>query len=168
MLNVKKILYPTDFSKHSLAALPYAKDLTEKFSAELHCLHVVDEAFQYWMAGSDNAVPIVVSDDELMEAARRQMDQFVQKHWKEPEPSITTSLQIGRPFLEIIHYAKENQIDLIIIATHGRGALASMLLGSVAEKVVRKAPCPVLTVRHTDHQFEMPSFHRISDLPFTI
>jgi nucleotide-binding universal stress UspA family protein len=63
---------------------------------------------------------------------------------------------VGTPFVEIIHYARDQSIDLIVLGTHGRSALAAMLLGTVAEKVVRKAPCPVLTVRHPQHKFEMP------------
>jgi nucleotide-binding universal stress UspA family protein len=62
----------------------------------------------------------------------------------------------GPPFLEIVRYAQEANIDLIVLGTHGRGGLAHMLLGSVAEKVVRKAPCPVLTVRHPEHEFVAP------------
>ena len=62
----------------------------------------------------------------------------------------------GPPFLEIIRYAKSNDIDLIIMATHGRTGLAHIMIGSVVEKVVRKAPCPVLTVRPSGHQFVMP------------
>jgi nucleotide-binding universal stress UspA family protein len=63
---------------------------------------------------------------------------------------------VGAPFVEIIRYARDQSIDLIVIGTHGHSALAAMLLGAVAEKVVRKAPCPVLTVRHPKHVFEMP------------
>ena len=62
----------------------------------------------------------------------------------------------GHPFVEILSDAKQHDIDLIVMGTHGRGAIKHMLLGSVAEKVVRKAPCPVLTVRHPDHEFVMP------------
>ena len=62
----------------------------------------------------------------------------------------------GSPFVEIVRYAKSENIDLIVMGTHGRGPIAHMLLGSVAEKVVRKAPCPVLTVRHPEHEFVMP------------
>jgi nucleotide-binding universal stress UspA family protein len=69
---------------------------------------------------------------------------------------VETALLAGNPFLEIIRYAKAHEIDLIVMGTHGRGPIAHMLLGSVAEKVVRKSPCPVLTVREAQHQFVMP------------
>jgi nucleotide-binding universal stress UspA family protein len=66
------------------------------------------------------------------------------------------ALLSGNPFIEIIRYAKAQDIDLIVMGTHGRGPIAHMLLGSVAEKVVRKSPCPVLTVRDAQHTFVMP------------
>ena len=65
-------------------------------------------------------------------------------------------LRKGSPFLEIVRYAKDKNIDLIVLGTHGRSGLSHVLLGSVAERVVRKAPCPVLTVRHPEHEFVMP------------
>ena len=70
--------------------------------------------------------------------------------------TIVKVVRQGPPFLEIVRYAQEANIDLIVLGTHGRGGLAHMLLGSVAEKVVRKAPCPVLTVRHPEHEFVAP------------
>lgn len=71
---------------------------------------------------------------------------------------ITIALEIaeGKPFIEIIKAAKNYDVDLIVMGTHGRTGLQHMLIGSVAEKVVRKAPCPVLTVKHPDYEFEMP------------
>ena len=78
---------------------------------------------------------------------------------------------IGSPFLEIVSYAKAKDIDLIVMGTHGRGPIAHMLMGSVAEKVVRKAPCPVLTVRHPEHEFieqavrPQDTAYRTSDSP---
>jgi nucleotide-binding universal stress UspA family protein len=63
---------------------------------------------------------------------------------------------VGRPFMEILGYAKDRHVDLIVIGTHGRSGLRHVLLGSVAERVVRKAPCPVLTIRHPEHDFVMP------------
>ena len=67
-----------------------------------------------------------------------------------------TVIVAGNPFLEIVRYAKANAVDLIVMGTHGRGPIAHMLMGSVAEKVVRKSPCPVLTVRDAQHDFIMP------------
>jgi len=156
MIDLKKILYPSDFSEHSLCALPYARELSGRFGAELHCLHVVDEATQYWVGTGDTAVPIVVPLEELTGTAEKQMAQFVADNFGEDGAGIVSHVVSGRPFIEIIHYAQEQEIDLIVIATHGHGALASMLMGSVTEKVVRKCPCPVLTVRHKEHKFEMP------------
>lgn len=152
----RKILYPTDFSEHSLAALPYVTGMVEAFGAELHCLHVVDDTFQYMLAGTDNTVPVVMSDTELEELSQRHLEEFVEKHLGSVKERLTAKVVPGKPFVEIIRYAREQEMDLIIIPTHGRGALASMLLGSVTEKVVRKASCPVLTVRHSEHVFEMP------------
>jgi nucleotide-binding universal stress UspA family protein len=72
------------------------------------------------------------------------------------ELRLVTALRTGSAFVEIVRYAREEEIDLLVMGTHGRGAIAHMLLGSVAERVVRKAPCPVLTVRQRPHEFVMP------------
>lgn len=79
---------------------------------------------------------------------------FCKEHLQAVERVIHKTV-VGRPFLEIIRYAKEQQIDLIVLGTHGRGVLSHVLIGSVTERVVRKAPCPVLTVRHPEHEFVM-------------
>ena len=156
MLKLKKILYPTDFSEHSLGALEYVRSLAQLFEAQVHCLHVVDEAYQYWLGAGETAVPVVMPTDVLKSSAQKQLEEFVKKHFGQDQPDLVTSVVAGRPFVEIIQYAREQLIDLIVISTHGRGALASMLLGSVTEKVVRKAPCAVLTVRNPDHKFKIP------------
>jgi len=156
MTEIKNILCPSDFSEHSQAALPYAIDLARRYDAELHFLHVADDSYQYWVAGGESASPILIPEDELLETSQKQMDDFVAKHLSGVDVPLVTKLVTGRPFVEIIRYAREESIDMIVIATHGRGAIASMLLGGVTEKVVRKASCPVLTVRHADHKFEMP------------
>ena len=83
------------------------------------------------------------------------MEEFTGKYVPE-KLAATTEVVNGRPFLEIIRIARERKSDLIVIGTHGRGALTQMLLGSVTEKVVRKAPCPVLSVREPGHEFTMP------------
>jgi len=84
------------------------------------------------------------------------MEKFGAEHLSGMKKPAITYVAYGRPFAEIIGYAREHAIDLIVMATHGRGAIVHMLLGSTTEKVVRKSPCPVLTIRTSDHPFEMP------------
>lgn len=156
MAQIKKILYPTDFSEHSLCALPYAVELAKNHSAEIHCIHVVDESYQYWLGAGEAAMPVVMPVEDIISSAQELMKQFVEKHFGDLQGNVVANVVTGRPFVEIIRYARDNQMDMIVIATHGHSALTSMLLGSVTEKVVRKSACPVLTVRHPDHKFEIP------------
>ncbi len=151
-----RILFPTDFSSLALGALAHAEELVSAFGAELHCLHVVDEGFQYWSAMGPESIPVGPPPDDLVDLAKTRMDQFRAEHLSGLTPEATTAVRLGRPFAEIIGYAREHDIKLIVMGTHGRGAIAQMLLGSTTEKVVRKAPCTVLTVRSEDHDFEMP------------
>jgi nucleotide-binding universal stress UspA family protein len=157
MLNMKKILYPTDFSEYSLAALPYAVSLTQQNDAELYCLHVVEMPHEEYLT-SEYMVPLNVPhvpEDKVLRTARARLKRFVAENLSDFD-KLTSRVLVGAPFVEIIRYARDQSIDLIVIGTHGHSALAAMLLGSVAEKVVRKAPCPVLTVRDPKYVFEMP------------
>jgi len=155
MIKLAKILYPTDFSELSLVALKYVQAFAEQFAAELHCLHVVDEAYHYWLALGPDGVPIGPDPKEMLTSAEKQMTQFASEHLSDV-PKLITKVLSGRPFVEIIRYARQQGIDLIVIATHGRSGLSHVLMGSVAERVVRKAPCPVLTCRSPEHEFIMP------------
>lgn len=145
MIRVKKILVPTDFSPHSGEAMKYACTLAEQFNAELHLLHVVE---LLPVAYYEGAVFTAESEEKMREAAEKLLH-------KQPEPPWKDSLKVvyevrqGTPFHEVVGYAKDNNIDLIVMGTHGRTGLGHVLLGSVAERVVRKAPCAVLTVRNT-------------------
>lgn len=152
----EKILFPTDFSELSRAALRHARELVEAFQANLHCLHVVDDAYQYWSAMGPESIPVGPPPEDLLELARTRMDQFRTEHLAGLTKEPITHVTMGRPFAEIIAYARKNEICLIVMGTHGRGALAHVLLGSTTEKVVRKAPCAVMTVRAPDHGFVMP------------
>ena len=157
MTTISKILYPTDFSEYSKAALPYAINLTQQNHAELFCLHVVEMPQEEYLT-TEYMVPLNlphVPEDKILRTARARLEKFVAENVSEID-KITSRVLVGTPFVEIIRYAREQSIDLIVIGTHGHSALAAVLLGSVAEKVVRKAPCPVLTVRHPEHKFEMP------------
>lgn len=155
MLTIRKILFATDFSPPSQHALKYACDLAEKFDSQLHLLHVVQDLMPF-MGEPGMLVPNVSNYlVELRDSAQRALEELPPKEFSAAGQAIRV-LRTGPPFLEIVRYAKEAGIDLIVLGTHGRSGLKHVLLGSVAENVVRKAPCPVLTVRPPKQQFEMP------------
>lgn len=155
-VDFQRVLYPTDFSELSLQALPHAKRLACCFEANIHCLHVVDDAYQYWSSIGPETVPVGPPPEELLELGRKRLEKFQVEYLTDLNVPAVTKVLLGRPFAEIIRYSRENKIDLIVMATHGRGALAHALLGSTTEKVVRKAPCAVMTVRAAGHEFVMP------------
>ena len=152
MIDLKRILIPTDFSKHSQNALSYAAAFAEKFGAELYLLHVVQDLALFIPDAITVTPPIVPPVEELTASVRAALDRVIQENQLQRLP-VFAEVREGTPFYEIIQFAKEKDIDLIVMGTHGRGWLAHVLLGSVTEKVVRKAPCPVLTVRHPEHEF---------------
>ena len=150
-IKLQRICVPVDFSETSAAALLYAKALADAFGASLHIMHVLVA----WVPNADfPASPEMYASFE--EAARKQLDAQLTAEEK-AKYRATVELVMGTSeFVEVIRYAREKEIDLLVLGTHGRGAIAHMLMGSVAEKIVRKAPCPVLTVRHPEHEFVMP------------
>ena len=125
-------------------ALRYACEIADRFEAALHILHVEKEP-----------VPYHGYDFNWDEETRRKIEELPGDPWDQ-KLQVTRNVRMGPPFLEIICEAKDKSIDLIVMGTHGYGLLKHMLIGSVAEKVVRKAPCPVLTIRHPAHEFVMP------------
>ena len=152
-IDLKEILYPTDFSDLSLKACTYALSFAQAYQARLHCIHVVDEAYQYWVSLGPESVPIGPPPENLTGVAEKQLDGFKSSHLCGLKKEPITAALFGRPFVEICEYAKEREIDLIVMATHGRSGISHALMGGTAEKVVRKAPCPVLTVRTPEHDF---------------
>ncbi len=152
MIQMKRILLPTDFSDLSSEATKYACALAEQFDAELHMLHVHENVVihEYGMGIDWDKLA-----KEMKHASEARMNEVLDPEWAEGRTIVRATAE-GPPFLEIIRYAKELEIDLIVMATHGRSGVSHMLIGSVAEKVVRKAPCPVLTVHPKGHQFVMP------------
>lgn len=156
MLNLKRILFPTDFSSFAREGEHYACALARQFTAELHLLNVIEElppvapvpgAPLLFMGGIDPG--------NLRQEAEQALQAFPDATWGKGLP-VVRAVRVGSPFVEIIRYAREQDIDLIVLGTHGRTGLSHVLLGSVAERVVRKAPCPVLTVRPKTHSFVMP------------
>lgn len=155
MITLQRILIPTDFSSHSQTALNYACEFARRFDAELHLLHVVQDVYSLLPEPAVAFPPPGEYMAELKAGAERALREAL------PPPQdaglrVVRAVCEGVPFLEIIRYARQQEIDLIVIGTHGRSGLAHVLMGSVAEKVVRKAPCPVLAVRLQQHQFVLP------------
>jgi len=150
MINLKRILVPSDFSDCSDAAVRYGLALARKFGASLHLLHVIqDPATQPW-AAEGFAVPLLEVVDQWQKDARARLELSIPP---EDRANAIVACTIASPFPEILRYAAEHDIDLIVMGTHGRGGMSHVLLGSIAEKVVRRAPCPVLTVRSPQHDF---------------
>jgi nucleotide-binding universal stress UspA family protein len=161
MIRLKTILFPTDFSPATDSARDYALEFARQFDAELHLLHVMEDlaarlpefgmglAFPAFVADSNNRV----RDYEL--AAIAQLSAISPDGDDKLRRAVIVVKQ-GRTHEQVITYAKSHDIDLIVMGTHGRSGLAHVLLGSVAERVVQHAPCPVLTVRPRDFKFQMP------------
>jgi universal stress protein A len=154
VIALQTILVPTDFSDTSGLAVAYARALAEPFGAHVHLLHVVQDPTGYLPTEALAALPQLREDME--KDARQRLAGLLAGDADRKLP-VTREVRTGVPFVEIIGYAKGHAVDLIVMGTHGRGAVAHLLLGNVAERVVRKAPCPVLTVRPPGHQFVMPS-----------
>ena len=154
MIQIKRVLVPTDFSEPSEAALRYGKAFVETFGAELHLVHVLDEAALVypWTTPDGTPVTLGTARTDLEHMVKDRLGRILTDEEREQYRAHVATM-CGSPFLEIIAYAKAQEIDLIVMGTHGRGPIAHMLMGSVAERVVRKAPCPVLTVRHPEHEF---------------
>ena len=155
MLALKTVLVPTDFSEASESALRYGKAMAEAFGASLHVVHVMEDLLAHAWAAEVYVSSMPQLRDEIEKESRQRLDTLLTDA-ERATLRAETALLAGNPFLEIIRYAKAHGVDLIVMGTHGRGPIAHMLLGSVAEKVVRKSPCPVLTVREAQHEFVMP------------
>ena len=149
MIQLKNVLLPVDFSEPSLKATEYAVELAHRFGASLHLLHVIEDPVVYLPMFESYPLP-----------TREQFETYAQvrlENWIPDADAEGLNLEFhwrhGAPHVEVIDYAQDSSIDLIVMGTHGRGIAGHLLLGSVAEKVIRKAPCPVLTVHHRGHQF---------------
>jgi nucleotide-binding universal stress UspA family protein len=153
-IDIKRILLPTDFSDHSAAATWYAYELATRFDADLHLLHTLEvhlSSTPGFVMGL--ALPQYVQESRA--AAEKALASVLDTQGATGRKVVRAVVE-GSPKVEIVRYARTQQIDLIVLATHGRSGLAHVIMGSVAENVVRIAPCPVLTVRPEGHQFVMP------------
>lgn len=145
MFKFRKILVPTDFSEQCVVSLNYAKELAQSTGAELHIIHVIEHTVYPADIGIAQA-SFIDLEMELNTKSFSQLEKLKEDLSKENVSAIIT-VKTGRPSDQIIEYAFNEQIDLICIATHGRSGFEHLLFGSTTEKVLRKAPCPVLAVR---------------------
>jgi nucleotide-binding universal stress UspA family protein len=156
MIRLQKILVPTDFGEASDAALTYAQALARSFNASIDVLHVSEDVTARFFAGEMYIGVPPTLQKEVDEAARRELAGRLIDNDPIPLTMRPIVLTSNTPALAIVQYAKETTIDLIVMGTHGRGTMAHLLMGSVAERVVRHAGCPVLVVRHPGHDFVIP------------
>lgn len=138
-MKISRILCPVDFSEFSLAALKTACDLARRFEAQIDLLHVVEPL-------PTSELTIAQAYDYPVDKVRADLAKLPPSDLG-PQPILHRAVKLGYPAEVIISYAKESGIDLIVLGTHGRTGLSHLLLGSVAERVVRLAPCPVLVTR---------------------
>jgi nucleotide-binding universal stress UspA family protein len=155
MITLEHVLVATDFSEPSGIALEYGRAMARTFSATLHVVHVVD-AILPGMAAETVAANYAGFLDDLEKSAQRQLDATVREDDRRELGAKAVLLRQRGAAQAIASYARSANIDLIVMGTHGRGGWSHLLMGSVAEKVVRTAPCPVLTVRHPEHEFVSP------------
>ncbi|MCA9402443.1 MAG: universal stress protein [Candidatus Omnitrophica bacterium] len=154
MIAIRRILVPLDIDPSvnsalhidmpNVAALKYGCEFAGRLGAELHILHVVED---------------ITELEDCTHEAEREEAGILNKLKIEPPAGggkLVRVIRKGRPFVEIIAYAREQAVDLIIMGTHGRKSLPHLLIGSETENTVRKAPCPVLVVRHPEHEFVLP------------
>ncbi|MBI1806717.1 MAG: universal stress protein [Ignavibacteria bacterium] len=145
---LQRILVPIDFSQYSKNALQYAISMAKQFTAELILIYVVEPTV-YPADFSFGQVALPTIENELRERGKEELEELIKTHIASALPA-RAMVRDGKPFLEIINAAAEENVDLIVIATHGHTGVEHLLFGGTAEKVVRKAPCPVLVVRATN------------------
>ncbi len=146
MTTIRSILAPTDFSPHSTQAVRYACGLAAQLGATLHLLNVLPDIVP---AGPDLMLAPTLPPEFYQQSenqSRQQLRKLLDPSWGIPK-GVEVDIRWGGGVEGIVDYATDRKIDLIVVATHGRTGLQHMLMGSIAERIVRESPCPVLTVR---------------------
>lgn len=153
MTTFKHVLVATDFSAPSQVALNYGRDLARPSGATLHLLHVIQEIPTYY--GSEVGLEVANIERNIEASVQREFDAALAG--LDAGVVVRTAISHAANIAEAINaYAAANHADIIVVGTHGRGAVSRFLMGSVAERVVRSAPCPVLTVHAHESDFASP------------
>ena len=151
MIKLKKVLVPTDFSESARHALTYGISFAREYEAELTLLHVV-ENLTVGYASDLFPVPMAEVFQEISGYARAELAKLGTEA-RAKNVTVEEVVVQGKPSAEIMRFARETEVDMIVLGTHGKGMLDQALFGSTTERVVRRAPCPVLTVRLAEHEF---------------
>ena len=147
-MNVKNILVPVDYSHSGDAAIAYAVSLGKEYEAEIHFVHVCEPPYvDGGFAGTPGA-------DQVPPAEIREAETQLESIMPSGDVRCRRKVLIGTPADELVGYAKDNSIDLVVMGTHGRSGLGRLLMGSVAEGVVRRSPCPVLTIKQPSDKLQ--------------
>jgi len=155
MEEIRRILYATDFSANSKYALNFALSFAKKYGAKLFILHIIQQpTYPLGMYAEISFDAMDKFTHSISEATEKEMNSLKENQLADFKDYEMIIIQ-GTPFLEILRVAKEKEIDLIVLGTHGRTGLDHVLFGSTAEKVVRRAPCPVLSVRLPGKEFKL-------------
>lgn len=155
MIQIKRVLVSTDFSEAAARAIPFAVSLAKEYGGELHIVHVVEDSLYFAQFAYEGA-PFDPSSliEGLVEDRRKKLQTVVEG--LPADVRCRTHLRRGVVASEIIVAAKEADVDVVVIATHGRTGFSHLIFGSVAERVIRECPCPVLTVREKSHGMLVP------------
>lgn len=156
MIALKKVLVATDFEPASESALRYGRVLARSFGAELHVLHVVEHLLAHAVDVYSYAADAPGVQQDLERTARERAEALLDDDDRRELRAVAVTKTSNGPADAILDYARENGIDLIVMGSHGRSGVAHFFMGSVAERVVRNALCPVLTVRYPEHDFVFP------------
>ncbi|MBN2489952.1 MAG: universal stress protein [Planctomycetes bacterium] len=145
-IDIRKIMVTTDFSETSYGAFPLAARIAEGFDAKLCCVYVLRSPDPFWI-GNPAIGPVLPTPAALRAEALEHLEKVVADKFGGLKRKALAVVINGQSHLEIVEYARQNDIDMIVMATHGHTGIQGVLIGSTTERVVRSAPCPVLTVR---------------------
>ena len=144
MKEFSRVLFPVDLSESSDKIVPYVQAVAERFGAQIHILFAA-RVFDHFTSIYVPHPSINKFEKELIDGAEKRLYEFVDQHFKE-FPHTKTSVVAGDPSEEVLNYIKEHEIDLVIMGTHGRKGMDKIIFGSVAERVVKNSPVPVMVV----------------------
>ncbi len=156
MMTLKNVLVAMDFGDAAMNALAYGRELARRFGATLHVIHVGEDVAARLVTSSGLPYDVSRLQSDLDEAEQQRLNALVTEEDRRELHAQVVQVTSVAPAREIVSYAASAHIDLIVMGTHGRGPVAHLFMGSVAERVVRTASCPVLTVRHPEHEFIRP------------